>query len=417
MGGLGLSQPIGRRLFFGLLYLSEGAPIGYVWWAMPTRLRQAGMPVEEVSALIAMLTLPWAFKFLWAPAIDRLRGPRFGYRGWITVAQVMMGLTLLPFGVLGAEAISEWATLLLLMHAFSAATQDVGIDALAIATIPESERAQTTGWMQAGMLMGRAVFGGVALAAECWIGAEAVVLVLIGVIWATLVMLWLMPGVNAETRASDRAERQPFFRVLGRVLGRRSTWLGIGIALIAGAGFEAVGGLIGPMLSDAGASKEAVGYYLAIPVVLLMIVGGLAGGRVADRLGHRRVLIWCIAIISCFSGLISLLMRLETIHPYVLMSAAGPIYLLIGCMIASSYALFMDLSEVSIGGTQFSAFMGATNLCEVWAVALAGGLAGSFGYSIGFSATAALSLLAIPLVVWLPAPSKATASETISTGV
>ena len=36
------------------MYLSEGAPIGYVWWAMPTRLRAGGMPVESVGALIGL---------------------------------------------------------------------------------------------------------------------------------------------------------------------------------------------------------------------------------------------------------------------------------------------------------------------------------------------------------------------------
>ncbi len=402
MGAPGLSQPIGRRLFFGLLYLSEGAPIGYVWWAMPTKLRQAGMPIEQVSALIALLTLPWAFKFLWAPAIDRLRGPRFGYRGWITGAQIAMGLTLLPFGFLDSETVAQWAALLLLLHAFSAATQDVGIDAYALATIPETERARTTAWMQAGMLVGRAVFGGLALKAEDWIGAKAVVFVLIGVVWITMLVLWLIPHAQIVQASNAQAERQPLMRVVLRVLRKRSTWLGLGIALFAGAGFESVGGLLGPLLIDFGADKGAVGYFYAIPVVLLMIVGGLGGGWAADRFGHRVVLRWCILAIAAQSAGLSAILLIHGVPPLVLMVSAAPIYLLIGGMTASSYALFMDLSEVSIGGTQFSAFMGMTNLCEVWAVALAGSLAGSFGYGLGLSATAMLSLLAIPLVVLLP---------------
>lgn len=149
-----------RRAFFALLYFSEGAPIGYIWWAMPTKLRAAGMPVEKVAAVIALLTLPWAFKFLWAPAVDRLRGPRWGYRAWITVSQIAMGLTLIPLAFLSSEAFVAYSSVLLMAHAVSAATQDVAIDGLAIATIPEHERGSTTGWMQAGMLVGRAVFGG-----------------------------------------------------------------------------------------------------------------------------------------------------------------------------------------------------------------------------------------------------------------
>jgi len=69
-----LATPLGRRVLFTLLYLSEGAPIGFIWWAMPTRLRAAGVSVEEITWLTAILVLPWTFKWLWAPVIDA-----FGY--------------------------------------------------------------------------------------------------------------------------------------------------------------------------------------------------------------------------------------------------------------------------------------------------------------------------------------------------
>lgn len=36
-------------------------------------MRAAGVPIEDVTALSAMLTLPWAVKFLWAPGVDALR--------------------------------------------------------------------------------------------------------------------------------------------------------------------------------------------------------------------------------------------------------------------------------------------------------------------------------------------------------
>ena len=71
----------------------------------------------------------------------------------------------------------------------------------------------------------------------------------------------------------------------------------------------------------------------------------------------------------------------------------------------------MDLSDPAIGGTQFSAYMSATNLCEVWAVATAGALAGGvdrawapgalrdgLGYGPAFAALAGASLVALPLV-------------------
>lgn len=359
------------------------------------------MPVEQVSGIIALLTLPWVFKFLWAPAIDRVRGPRWGHRHWITVAQVAMGATLIPLGLLDGDTMQRWAVLLLLGHAFSAATQDVAIDALAIATIPEAERAGTTGWMQAGMLVGRALFGGVALAAEARFGARAIIFTLVGCIWFSMLVLWLMPGADDTAKRSERATGGTLKSQLATMLARRSTWIGLGIALTAGAGFEAIGGLIGPLLIDRGALQSSIGWFMAGPVVALMVLGGLLGGFMADRLGHRRLVVGSVLAIAGCVTTVALLQSTESVGSAGLMLAVAPMYLFIGSLTAASYALFMDLSDESLGGTQFSLFMAATNGCEVWAIALAGSLAGVAGYGVGFVVAGGLSLIAVPLVARL----------------
>ena len=91
-----LRDPLGRRVLFGALYFAEGAPIGFVWWTLPVILRRAGWTKAAIGGLVGALVLPWAFKFVWAPLVDALRGPRFGFRAWIAVSQVAMAGTLLP---------------------------------------------------------------------------------------------------------------------------------------------------------------------------------------------------------------------------------------------------------------------------------------------------------------------------------
>ena len=128
---VGLRSPVGRRVLFALLYFVEGAPIGYVWWALPTRLRAAEIPIAEITALSALLTIPWSAKFLWAPLVDAMRPRRAGLRGWIAGAQLVMGASLLPIVGLELDAASLGTlSTFLLVHAFAAATQDVAIDAL-----------------------------------------------------------------------------------------------------------------------------------------------------------------------------------------------------------------------------------------------------------------------------------------------
>jgi predicted MFS family arabinose efflux permease len=263
--------------------------------------------------------------------------------------------------------------------------------------VPERDRARTTGWMQAGMLVGRATFGGLALAAEKWIGAPSVIFILVGCIWFTLAAVWLFPNSGALD-APRRPDAPPLSVTIPRALRKRTLWVGLGIALIAGAGFEAMAGLIGPFFVHHNASQEAIGLFFAVPVVLFTIAGGLVGGTLADRLGHRRLIeLSIVAILVCIAAIVAGAALLH-LDGWRLMALATPLYLCIGSLTASSYALFMDISDPAIGGTQFSAFMGATNLCEVWAVALAGAMIGRYGFGVAFLAVASISLLAIPLL-------------------
>ena len=95
---LSSTRPAGQRSvwIFALLYFSEGAPIGFLWWAMPTLLRAEGVAVERITMLTALLVLPWTGKFLWAPLVDAMRSVRWGFRQWAISAQMAMGACLVP---------------------------------------------------------------------------------------------------------------------------------------------------------------------------------------------------------------------------------------------------------------------------------------------------------------------------------
>lgn len=181
-----LATPARRKVLFATLYVSEGAPIGFLWIALPTQLKAAGVTVEEITAFTSLLVLPWIFKFLWAPMIDVCQGTYWTLRHWIIAAQTLMGLTLLPlaWGDLASQ-FRLWMPLLL-AHAFCAATQDVAIDALCIRSTEPAERGRLNGWMQAGMLLGRSLLGGGALVLASLLGDGAVVALLVVTIWCTM---------------------------------------------------------------------------------------------------------------------------------------------------------------------------------------------------------------------------------------
>ncbi|RME70118.1 MAG: MFS transporter [Verrucomicrobia bacterium] len=389
-------------LLFAVLYFAEGAPIGLIWWGLPTILRTAGVEVSSISALSASLVLPWTLKFLWAPLVDALRGPRWNRRHWIIAAQTGMGLALVPLVFIDPARHYAWWAGLLLVHAFFAATQDVGIDALAVETVPADSRGWVNGAMQAGMLLGRSLFGGVSIVVAARWGFAAVVVPLIAVIWGTLAFVrfssLVSPGGGrnaAEDAGQGHARR--VLESLKRMVKRRSTWYGVFFALVGGAGYEAAGGLAGPYLVDHGVSGDAVGVFFSLPTVAAMLVGGLIGGRVSDRIGRvRSVTVFLLWTAGCVMALALLPAGFGAVARFGVLIA---LYLGIGLFTASSYALFMDLSDPEAGGTQFSAFMAATNACEAWAVWTAGQVVERSGYGPAFGLLASVSAVAVFVLV------------------
>jgi MFS family permease len=396
-------SPAGRRALFAALYFLEGAPIGYVWWALPVALARAGVGPARIGAVVALLVLPWALKFLWAPLVDVLRGPRFGLRGWIAASQAAMVLALLPLLWLDPLEQLGLLTLVLVAHAVAAATQDVAIDALAIASTGAHERGALNGWMQAGMLLGRSAFGGGALLLRERVGDQAVVVLLATTLAAGLLLhLAYRADEGAQGRATSWTARARGLALLLRaLLASRRTWLALAFAASAGVAFETVGALAGPWLVSQGASDAAVGTFLAGPAVLGLGLGALAGGALADRLGRRRVV--AAGGLATAAATASLALAAPGACTWL---ALGAVYLGAGLLTASSYALLMDLTDPRLGSTQFSAYMGATNLCEAWSSALGGRLAASRGWPAAFAAAAALGLVALPLLVLLPAPKR-----------
>ena len=181
----------------------------------------------------------------------------------------------------------------------------------------------------------------------------------------------------------------------------RRTWLGLAFALTSAAAFEAAGALAGPYLIDRQVSSETVGFFFAVPVVVATLLGGLLGGRLSDRWGRAK------AVGLFLTGFVTLVAALGLAEQTGLASARVALtlltvlYLFIGLFTAASYALFMDLTDPQVGGTQFSTFMAATNACESWAGWTGGQLAARAGYGVSLLALSAVSLLSLPLLRWL----------------
>src|SRR5581483_6676568 len=109
----------------GLPFLLVGNTLGY--W-----LRDEGISLTLIG-FVAWAGLPYSFKFLWAPVIDRVAAPLLGFlgrrRSWMAFAQIVVGLALAGMAIVGAKGGLGVLSVLAVIAGFGAATQDIVIDA------------------------------------------------------------------------------------------------------------------------------------------------------------------------------------------------------------------------------------------------------------------------------------------------
>jgi len=257
------------------------------------------------------------------------------------------------------------------------------------------------------MLLGRSLLGGGVLLMESHGGMHITVPLLIAATWSSSLLLILTADFGTlraapnpfRNRAIDFSER------MRGILTSKNTWFVLLFAGTSGAAFESVGAVAGPFLLDQGFSKADVGVFFSIPSVLGMMSGALAGGYLADRLPRRTAVAVTLGIMVLgVLGLAVLTGAAPDGQPsLLLLPLMGLLYVSIGMFTATSYALFMDATEPSLGATQFSAFMGATNGCEAWSAYAVGKLQGASGYSSGFLFMAAVSILSLPILRFIRA--------------
>jgi len=376
--------------------MSEGAPIGFIWWALPTLMRSRGVAIEHITGLTSLLVLPWALKFVWAPLVDILRH-RWPLRYWILTSQALMGMTLLPLLFLNWEQQFPLVTLFLILHSFLAATQDVSIDALCILVTGAHERGSLNGWMQAGMLTSRSLLGGGALILLKSIGLGGVLALLLAVVWGS--SLFILASREPEGLSGNASGSPSFLQNLRATVRFKATWFGLLFAAVGGAGYEAVGAVAGPFMIDKGFSSEQVGWFFLIPAIVSTIAGSVLGGMIADRMRRlfsvRLFLTTMAASVLLMAGLQTL--NLSPAHPLYVVGLTV-LYFCIGLFVASTYALFMDLTNPELGATQFSTYMGATNFCESWSTFTVGRFVGAWGYAVAFLLMGLVSLSMMPIV-------------------
>lgn len=425
------------------LYVAQGIPWGFVtvtfasWLAKP----EQGITTEQLGPILAVATLPWSFKFLWGPLMDRFTIRSLGRRRpWIIFAQ---GMAILVLGSMifiddlvgmvwtASPQDNAWqrtffsivpgplAALILLANVF-VSLQDVAVDALAVDLLEEKERGIANGLMYGSSYLGTAI-GGAGLGfvvAKYGIqaGLFGQALLLSGIMLLPILVRERPPGTNGSERRSldnkgnaasmDLGESlsvppRPLedhdqlsaassqvpgnggpatgsvFANLRRAFSLRATLLGVAVALGSKIGIGVITAVLVNYLMKDGGWTQL--QYTAVTGgwAVMLGLGGAAAG------GFLADIFGPKPLIMTMSAALGLLWIGIGSIPGSLGSHVVVTGLLLGqelllaVLSVSLFSLFMNISWPKVAATQFTTYMALMNLATTIGSYAAGSLSHS----------------------------------------
>lgn len=126
------------------LGFASGMPLILSGTVLSAWMTDEGRSTKTIGAF-ASVGLPYSFKFLWAPLLDRYALPFLGRRrGWVLFLQVLLVGAILTMGAVGTSHGLRNFAYCAVVVAFLSASQDVVLDAYANDILPPQERAAGT---------------------------------------------------------------------------------------------------------------------------------------------------------------------------------------------------------------------------------------------------------------------------------
>jgi MFS transporter, PAT family, beta-lactamase induction signal transducer AmpG len=408
--------PTLRMLSLGF---SAGLPLLLVLGTLSFWLREAGINRATIGYL-SWIGLAYAFKWCWAPLVDRLPIPVLTRllgrrRSWLLVSQLAIIAALVGMALNDPKVSLMPVVWCALAVAFASATQDIALDAFRIESAdmqrqPALAAAYQTGyriamiWAGAGVLK-IAARAEVADAANyqhsAWQVAYLVMAasMLVGVF---TVLFTAEPAGRAMAPAKNIQEWletaliAPFTDFFGRY--KAQAVLILALIAIYRISDVVMGIMANPFYVDMGYTKDEVANITKVYGVVMTLVGAFIGGVLSMRLGVMRVLALG-AILSAASNVLFAWLGTRGHDVQALVWVISADNLAGGIASAAFIAYLSSLTNIQYSATQYALFTSMMLLLPKFVAGFSGEFVNAYGYQYFFVGTALLGVPSLLLVL------------------
>lgn len=405
-----------RYFNFIALYFAQGIPEGMLLFGIPAWMAMNGKTPGEIAGFAIACGLPWSFKFIIAPLMDRYTYLPMGRkRPWVIVGQlgliascIYMAFVPDPLNNLTQFMVAGFIV------SFFGAFQDVATDGMAIDIIPIQQQARANGLMWGSKIIGISS----SLALGSWLLNEysfttAILMLsfIIGIIMLVPLCLrertgekivpWAKGKASQESKKTQLTSWGTIFNSLYRVVRLRNSLLLVVILFIAQGSYNYIGTLL-PIfcVKELGWTSGSYSQLYSTANLIGGIGGMIIGGILIERFGKKRMMN------HYFMGMVLLTVALATLKMYWHFT-----YFIYGFMIAYNtlytfacigvFSIAMQCCWKKVSASQFTLYMTISNLGRIALAALIGPINTHFSWQISLLAFAVMIGLAWLLLQFL----------------
>ena len=393
-----------KMLIMLVLGFSSGMPLALTGSTLSAWMVSEGVDIKTIG-LFSLVGLPYAFKFLWSPLMDRYVPPFLGRRrGWMIITQLILIVSIALLGFFHPASHLVMIAFLAVAVAFFSASQDIVLDAYRTESLETEERGAGAGIWIMGYRIAILVSGAAALILSDHLSWQTVYIIMGGAmaVGCVTTLLCREPSRTASDgkaieppKSLTEAVVFPFVEFLRRP-GAIEILLFVVLYKI---GDVAAAQMTTPyILKHIGFSRTELGTIFKGFGMVATVVGSLAGGALMARWTLKKSL-FIFGVFQGISTISFVLLEFTGRQIWALSVVIGVENFCGGLGTAAYIALLMGLCNTRFTATQYALLSSLMAVSRYVTGAPTGYLADAAGWIPFFTICTLLALPALLLLL------------------
>jgi PAT family beta-lactamase induction signal transducer AmpG len=392
----------------GLLGFASGLPLPLVFGTLSLWLKDAGLSNAAIG-FFAAASVPYVFKWAWAPVLDLVRLGPFGAalgdrRAWIVLMQLGCAAAITALAFANPAAAPKEVAMLVVLLATLSATQDIGIDAYRVSAVQVAQQGTANAAYVFGYRIGMLGSGAGALILADRYGWQQTFLTLAVVMAGCVLFTLFAPRVDLPNAAQDQPRYGGLWGALASVFEpltsffRTRGWLFVLIFVALFKLGDAVAGtMTNPFLVEVGFSKTELATVSKLFAFAALIPGAFVGGWMMRRYGVEKML-WLGGTLQAGSNLLFVYQARAGHDVQALYLTMGGENFATGFGTTVFVAYLSSLCSVRFSATQYALLSALAAVGRTVVSSFSGVWATSWGWETFFLSTAFMGLPALLLL-------------------